>query len=79
MTNIVQIAILVVAIALVILIVLAIPILLDLNRILKKWKRVTDIIELGITPLTIGISLLIKSIEKLVEVGKETMKDEEKK
>jgi uncharacterized protein YoxC len=79
MPIIVQVAILIVAIALAVLIILAIPILLDLNRILKKWKKVTAIIELGITPLTMGISLLVKSLEKLVEVGRKNIKEEEKR
>ena len=52
MNTVIQISILIVAVAILVLVVFTVPILLDLRRVIKNWKKVSQIIELGIAPIT---------------------------
>jgi len=74
--TIVQISILVVAIAILVLIVFAIPILIDLRRITKEWKKISEIAGLGLAPITWVISLALDIFKKLLEIGEESKKGE---
>lgn len=76
MSNIVEIVLLIAAVSLIIMVVLLIPILLDLRRIVKNWKKFSDIVEVGISPIVWGASFLVEIFKKLVEVGEEKSKEE---
>ena len=78
MNTVVQVSILIVAIAILVLAVLAIPILLDLRQIVKKWKKVSEIVEFGTLPITWGASFIVSILKKLIEVGEEEKKEDSK-
>jgi len=75
MTTVVQIAILIVTAAILVLVILAIPILIDLRRITKEWKRLSEIVGLGLAPVTWVMSLAVNAFKKLSEIGEESKKD----
>lgn len=77
MSNIVQISVLIVAIVIAVLAILAIPILIDLRQIVKKWKKVSEIVELGTLPITWGASFVVSLLKKLIEVGEEKVKEDQ--
>lgn len=77
MNTFLQVSILVVAIAILVLICLMIPILLDLRRIIKNWKKISELLELGIAPITLAASFILDVLKILLETGEEK-KDEKK-
>jgi len=72
-----QVSILVVAAAILILVIFAIPILIDLRRIVRDWKKISEIFELSITPLTWGASFLASIVQKILDSGEESRKDQQ--
>ena len=72
----IQIAILAAAGGIVVLVVLAIPILVDLQRIMKNWKKISNLLELSVLPFTWGASLIREIINKLLEGVKEKKEEE---
>ena len=75
MTIIIEIAILVAACSVVVLAILAIPILLDMRRIVRDWKKASDILKIGMMPATWLISFMSSVFQKLVEKGEEVSKE----
>ena len=76
MNAIIQISILIVAIAILVLIILLIPILIDLRRVIKNQKKISEIFELGIAPITWSASIVLDIFKKLLEIGEEEKKGE---
>lgn len=76
MESIVQISMLGVAIAILVLVIIAIPILLDLRRIVKNWKKVSEIIELGIAPIVWSASFILDIVKKVIDIGTEKKKED---
>jgi cytochrome c oxidase assembly factor CtaG len=75
LTIIIEIAVLVAACSVVVLAILAIPILLDLRRIVRDWKKASEILKIGMMPATWFISFLASVFQKLVEKGEEASKE----
>jgi len=71
LTIIIEIAILVAACSVVVIAVLAVPILLDLRRIVRDWEKASDILKIGMMPATWLISFMTSVFQKLVEKGEE--------
>ena len=78
MNTVIQISILIVAVAILVLVVFTVPILLDLRRVIKNWKKVSQIVELGIAPITWGASIVLDIFRRLLEIGEEKREDKPK-
>lgn len=70
----IQIASLIALISIIVLVVYLIIIVSDLRRIIGNWKKVADLAELAMTPVTAFATAAVKLLEKLAEVGKNAVK-----
>ena len=75
---IVQIAVLIAAMGIIVVVILAVPILLNLRRITNSIRKITDLVESGLAPLTWGASFIADIIRKILDKGKKK-KDKEVK
>jgi hypothetical protein len=69
---IIQIAVLIAAIGIIVVVILAIPILLNLRRITNSLSKASNLIELGLVPLTWGASLIVDIMKKILNMGEKT-------
>jgi len=67
----VEIAVLVASCAVVLLVIFTIPILIDLRRMVRDLKKLSELAEIGMMPVTWAISFLSNVFQKLVEKGEE--------
>lgn len=68
-----EIAMLAASFFIIVLAILAIPILIDLRKIVKDWKNISDLLRVGIAPITWSASLISGIFQRLVEKGEEAI------
>jgi len=73
----IQIASLIALIAIIVMVIYVIIILADVRVIVRNWKKVADVADLVMSPLTAVGSAILKFFGKLTKMNKEAQKEGE--